>query len=363
MKKTWEDYWFACIEGIASTKKMKIHERINISELFHIEEIGVELKEQGIISEKELDRINASRGKRDWEVEFSKAKEKGIKVITYFDECYPNRLKQHSGMPYALFLKGQLIEETKKTVAIVGARRSSAYGETMTLEFAEALCEQGIQIVSGMALGIDSLAHRAALNKNGITNAVLGCGVDVCYPKENKGLYLDLQTKGGIISEYPPGTIPLARHFPARNRIISGLADFVLVMEAKEKSGSLITADMALEQGKDIYALPGPVDKELSKGCNRLIYQGAGILLSTDILLEDLGFSYKALEKDCENKIMLESKEELVYSCLGLVPKNREEIMRETNLEPSELAMILMDLELKGLITERSKNYYLRRKR
>ena len=357
MRKTWEEYWFACLEGIRSSRKSYLREKIDISDLFYIEETGQYL------NEKELEIIKKSKQKKNWQEEFYRMQEKNISFVTCIDENYPNRLKELPGMPYALFVKGNLPSEEKKVVSIVGSRRSSAYGEEMTLEFAEALAEHDVQIISGMALGIDSMAHRGALNKCGNTYAVLGCGVDVCYPKENRGLYEELIEKGGIISELPPGTPPLARHFPARNRIISGLSDVVLVMEAKEKSGSLITADMALEQGKDIYALPGPIGKELSAGCNRLIYQGAGILLGSKVLLEDLGISCKVMGKVDENKIMLESKEELVYSCLGLVPKNREEILRETGLEPSELTSILMDLELKGLITERSKNYYLKRKR
>ena len=357
MRKTWEEYWFACLEGIHSSRKCYLREKFDISELFYIEETGQYLKDN------ELEIIKKSKQKKNWQEEFLRIEEKNIDFVTCLDENYPSRLKELQGMPYVLFVKGKLPDENMRTSAIVGSRRSSAYGEEMTLDFAEALAEHNVQVISGMALGIDSMAHRGALNKCGKTYAVLGCGVDICYPKENRGLYEELIEKGGIISEFPPGTPPLARHFPARNRIISGLSDVVLVMEAKEKSGSLITADMALEQGKDIYALPGPIGKELSEGCNRLIYQGAGILLGPEVLLEDIGISYKEMGKVDENKIMLESKEKLVYSCLGLVPKNREEILRETGLKPSELTSILMDLELKDLITERSKNYCLKRRR
>ena len=166
----------------------------------------------------------------------------------------------------------------------MGARSCTPYGEKYALEYGKKLAECGIQVISGLARGVDGIGQRGALLGGGKTFAVLGSGVDVCYPKNHMGLYLDiLEQEGGILSELPPGTPPLPQHFPRRNRIISALSDIVLVMEARERSGSLITADLALEQGKDVYALPGPVNSSLSQGCNRLIFQGAGILLSRKI--------------------------------------------------------------------------------
>ena len=218
-----------------------------------------------------------------------------------------------------------------------------------------------MQIISGMARGIDGAAHRGALNVSGRTFAVLGCGVNICYPKEHRGLYQDIQKNGGILSEYPPGMPPLANHFPARNRIISGLSDVILIMEAKQKSGSLITADMALEQGKDIYALPGPINSELSKGCNALIKQGAGILLGVEDILEELSIKIGKNSLNCQkNKKILESKDKIVYSKLGLFPMGREELLQSTGFAPQELAGILLSLELGGHIKEISKNYYIR---
>ena len=235
----------------------------------------------------------------------------------------------------------------------------------MALQYGKCLGHAGVQVISGMARGIDGAGQRGALNGDGTTFAVLGCGVDVCYPRENIGLYMDIQKKGGIISEFPPGTEPLARNFPMRNRIISGLAEWILVIEAKEKSGSLITADMALEQGRDIYALPGMVTEPLSCGCNRLIRQGAGILLNEEDLLEELvikGLLKKkiAIISDTKNKIKLETKENLVYSKLGLYPRGLDDLQRETGLTPQEVMGICVSLQLKGCIQERSKNYYVR---
>ena len=192
---------------------------------------------------------------------------------------YPGRLKEIYDPPYALYVKGKLPDNTARAAAIVGARSCTPYGEKYALEYGKKLAECGIQVISGLARGVDGIGQRGALLGGGKTFAVLGSGVDVCYPKNHMGLYLDiLEQEGGILSELPPGTPPLPQHFPRRNRIISALSDIVLVMEARERSGSLITADLALEQGKDVYALPGPVNSSLSQGCNRLIFQGPNSL-------------------------------------------------------------------------------------
>lgn len=360
----WYEFWLASLEGISSQRKMMLHEKgIFAKELYNIEET-----ENLILSEKEKFCIKESKKQKNWLETYEKTKEQRIGFVTVYEKEYPESLKNISGMPYALFYKGNLLlEKDTLNIGIVGARRCSAYGETMTLKFAEHLAERGIHIISGMARGVDGIAHRGALNVSGRTCAVLGCGVDVCYPKEHRGLYEDIEHRGCLLSEYPPGTPPLGRNFPARNRIISGLSDLLLVMEAKEKSGSLITADMALEQGKDVYALPGNIENELSRGCNRLISQGAGILLGLEELVEELKISGKISEKvesrkvDSDKKV-LETEENLVYSCLGLYPKNREEILKETGLSPEQLMRTLVALELKGYMTERPRNNYIRRK-
>ena len=195
----------------------------------------------------------------------------------------------------------------------------------------------------------------------------------MCYPRQNRGLYGDILKKGGILSEQLPGAAPRRENFPARNRIISGLADAVLVMEARERSGSLITADMALEQGRDVYALPGPVDSPLSRGCNQLIRQGAGILLGPEELLEEL-VSEPALtallpgetrgKRECEksdkNKKVLESAENILYSCLGLYPRDISSLLEETALAPAALMELLVSLQLKGYVKEISKGHYIR---
>ena len=362
MDKRWYEYWFSCLEGVSNRRKIDLRKGIvPIEDIYNIEESAIT-----ILNEKEKISIISSKSRKNWKEEYDRIKEKGIHFVSYWEEMYPERLRILNGMPYALFYKGCFPRADEFPVAIVGARRCTAYGENMTLKFSEELARQGILIISGMARGIDGIAHRGALNVHGKTCAVLGCGVDVCYPKEHKGLYQEIGEKGSILSEFPPGTSPLPHNFPARNRIISGLSEIVMVMEAKEKSGSLITADMALEQGKDVYALPGNVDNPLSRGCNQLISYGAGILLSPEQIMEDLVTKgvikpNGETQREVKNKIKLEREEDLVYSCLDFYPKNKEQILNETKMVPYQLNSVLVSLELKGYIEERSKNYYVKR--
>ena len=289
-----------------------------------------------------------------------------IRCITKEDPEYPVKMKQYPSMPNKLYVKGRLPLAEKPAVAVIGARMCSPYGRIQAFRYAKVLSEAGIQIISGMALGIDSEGHKGALEGKMPTFAVLGSGVDVCYPRDHIGLYMDIiEHGGGILSEFPPGTPPLAMIFPMRNRIISGLSDAVLVMEARIRSGSLITADMALEQGKDVYALPGPLDSPLSAGCNHLIQQGAGILLTPENLLEEWGIETNVLCRNTEiknekNKKVLESTDDLVYSCVGLYPKNVDQIAQESRVEIRKLMSILVTLELQGYIREITKNYYIR---
>ena len=354
------EYWLSAIRPLSDKKKRLLREEYGDGKtIYNIEEIH--LRFLNFLESRDVDTI--LRSKKEWEIEkcWEKLQEQGIRMIPYFSEEYPRKLTNISQPPYALYVKGSLPRENQVSVAIVGARRCTHYGEQIALEYGEALASEGIQIISGMARGIDGAGQRGALNAGGATYGVLGCGVDICYPRENIGLYMDIQQKGGIISEQIPGQPPLPAYFPERNRIISGLADVVLVIEAKEKSGSLITADMALEQGKDVYALPGPVTSSMSQGCHRLIRQGAGILISPEDLLIELGINIvnqgQIIDK---NEKVLESTENMVYSCLGLFPKGMSQLLEETGLNVQELLEQLITLEMKGYVKEISKNYYVK---
>lgn len=281
-----------------------------------------------------------------------------IQYIRQEESGYPEKLKVYKGMPKGLYFLGRLPDKDRPSVAVVGARRSDSYGNETARTFAKELAAKGVQIISGMAWGIDGMAHEGALEAGGDTFAVLGCGVDICYPAGHRRLYERIMEKGGILSEQPPGMPPIAGHFPARNRIISGLSDLVLVVEAKEKSGSLITADFALDQGKDIFAVPGRVTDARSKGCLNLIRQGAGVADSPQAVLDALGiFSGKNKEPE---KILLAKEENIVYSWIRLQPVSLEELVRKIQMPVQKVLRILVELELKGCIREIQKNDYIR---
>ena len=214
--------------------------------------------------------------------------EAGIRMVERGERDYPARLLEIPDPPERLYVIGRLPEEKVPSVAIIGARECSEYGSYVAARLGECMGRNGIQVISGMARGIDGIGQTAALDVGGSSFAVLGSGVDVCYPARNRRLYERLRERGGVLSEYPPGTPALSRNFPPRNRIVSGLADAVVVVEAREKSGTLITVDMALEQGKEVYAVPGRVTDALSSGCNRLVKLGAAMLLDPEELAEEL---------------------------------------------------------------------------
>ena len=353
------EYWFANIKEIGNKTKRQIRSKVKTAEeLYNIEETALKKME---VPKETAHKILQSVKEWKLEAEYAKLTDRQVKFYTIFDKSYPCGLKEISAPPYALYVKGELPQEEQLSVAIVGARECTTYGEVMARQYAETLADAGVQIISGMARGIDGISQKSALAANGMSYAVLGSGVDLCYPREHYALYTELQKQGGVISEQPLGMQPLPQFFPARNRIISGLSDVVIVIEAKERSGSLITADMALEQGKDVYALPGPSNSILSKGCHNLIRQGAGILLSPKELLEELGiFHKKKMKNATENEILLESPEKLVYSCLDFYPKSLNQMMEETGFTISAMMQIIMNLEFKGLIKEISKNYYVK---
>ena len=269
-----------------------------------------------------------------------------IHYVEKNSSIYPARLRELSGMPKQLYYIGRFPEDNKPTAAIVGARLCSAYGRIQAFRYGKFLSEHGVQVISGMAAGIDAEGHKGALEGGTPTFAVLGNGVDICYPSSSRGIYRRIpQKNGGIISEYEPGTRGRAYHFPARNRIISGLADLVLVVEAKEKSGSLITASCALEQGKMVYAIPGAVNDALSRGCHKLIYDGAGIAYSPEILLDEWGLSVKKMTNlSGKTKIGLATDLDLVYSCLDLRPKNPDYIVRKTGFSPAQVSNCLVEI-------------------
>ncbi|MFP3154104.1 DNA-processing protein DprA [Lachnospiraceae bacterium ZAX-1] len=357
-------YWFANIENISNRRKNKmIALGANPMELYNMPEASIKKLAflNKAIAGDEAEKIWNSKKTWHLEKEYEQLQKDKIKMTTIGQPDYPSRLKDIYNPPYCLYVRGTLPNPEKKAVAIVGARMCSEYGRAMAETLARTLGKGGVEVISGMALGIDGAAHLGAIDAGGSTYAVFGCGVSVCYPPRNWELYEKIPQNGAIISEFPIKAPPIAHQFPMRNRLISGLADVTVVIEAKEKSGSLITADFALDQGKDIYAVPGRISDALSQGTNRLIRQGAGILLSAEDFLEELQiFSKKGTINEKIIKLPIEKFEKLVYSCLDLSPRNVDWLIEQTALSFTQLVKALSGLQSLGYITEVYKNYYIR---
>lgn len=317
--------------------------------------------------EKRAARLEESAQNCDVETEYERMTDRGILFTVVGEEDYPDNLAAVPDAPGALYYVGRLPRNDEKTIAVIGARNCSEYGRTMARQFGEILAEAGVQVVSGMARGIDGIAQQAALGAGGYSLGVLGCGVDICYPRENRNLYEKLIAGGGICSEYPPGIEPRAELFPPRNRIISGLCDSVLVIEAKERSGTLITVDMALEQGREVYVVPGRITDPLSRGCNRLIRQGAGIVMSPQELLQELwpGCAGEAVYRQQELPIVDDVRGRLL-KLLDYQPIYIETIQRkyadayDSHISVSELCHELLKLCADGYAGQIGGSYYVR---
>ena len=354
-------YWYwLCGKVLLPIKKQKelMDIFIHPKELYKINpEI---LKEH--MTQLEYDRFVHSRDETAIKKGYEALHRENIRFIIQKEAAYPNRLRKIYDAPYGIFQKGQPYEEKELSIAIVGSRYPTTYGFEISKKFAKELAQQGVQIVSGLARGVDGTVHREIIDKKGQAVGVLGCGIDLIYPKENFQLFYDMYANQTVISEYPPGSEPLKWHFPERNRIISGLSDGILVTEARARSGSLITADFALEQGRDVYAIPGRITDALSAGCNSLIRQGAGAVSDLESFVQELAPDPGAGGETCTfEKLLLEKEERLVYSCVDLRPKSMEELLEETDLSVPELAQILGILLKKGFVTEAFKNCYIRR--
>ncbi|MCR5701717.1 MAG: DNA-processing protein DprA [Lachnospiraceae bacterium] len=297
---------------------------------------------------------------------YEKLKEKNVSFIYPKQNIFPEKLLYIDDSPTGLYIKGSLPKEEQKTIAIIGARSCTHYGREMARFYGRELSKNGVAIISGLARGIDGMAHRGALEAGGYTLGVLGCGIDVVYPEENYDLFMSMEQCGGIISESNLQIAPEARLFPLRNRLISGMADGILVIEARKKSGTLITVDFGLEQGKDIFALPGRTIDNNSVGCNNLIKYGAHIVTDVSDILDFLfcktGFceDSKDIMNSCisEIKNKLAPTEKMVYSVLSVEPKYIDDIIYETKLSPGEVCMYINSMVISGVVSEPARNYY-----
>jgi len=275
-----------------------------------------------------------------------------ITLLTVEDDGYPKYLREIPKPPPVLYVKGTLKKEDDWAVAVVGTRRVTAYGKQVALQVSGTLAHSGITIVSGLARGVDAAAHSAALDAGGRTIAVLGCGVDLVYPPEHRILAERIQENGALISDYPPGTPPEAKNFPPRNRIISGIARAVLVIEAGRKSGALITARFAAEQGRDVFAVPGNIFAPQSRGTNALIQQGARPLLQPKDVLDVLDMTMIAEQQIACTVLPGNAAEAQLYDLLNHEPMHIDEIMVKTDLSIDEVSSALAMMELKGMVRQ-----------
>ncbi|MBC7962117.1 MAG: DNA-protecting protein DprA [Steroidobacteraceae bacterium] len=284
------------------------------------------------------------------------------RLVLFTSGDYPKALFQIPDPPPFIYVKGLLIPG-EVAVAVVGSRRATSYGLMTTAKLSGELASRGVCIVSGLARGVDTAAHKGALQVGGKTIGVLGCGIDKIYPPENRTLFEEMTRKGCLISEYPLGTLPLAENFPRRNRIISGLSCGVLVIEAAENSGSLITAQYALEHGRDVFAVPGNISFATSRGCNRLIKQGAKLVDCVEDILEELP-GRERLSNDAPlfqappRSFALSPKEAAIYELLVRSPLHIDDIISQTELTAGEVSSMLLHLELKGAVTPLPGTHY-----
>lgn len=347
--------WLTSIEGV-SIKTVDILEKYfgelsymwnnDINEISAIKEISNRIKQNIIRNRNEVYYENLLK-----RIDNCKAR-----VITYLDEEFPTNLKFIKDSPKVLYVKGQLMPKDEISLAIVGARKSTVYGRWVAEKISNELAELGITLVSGMAKGIDTQVHISAVNNKCRTIAVLGCGVDIIYPSSNREIYDKIQDNGCIVSEFPLGTQPLPYNFPQRNRIISGLSLGVVVIEATEKSGSLITAHHAMEQGKDVFAVPGNINSIFSRGTNLLIKDGAKLVMTIEDIIEEIPCilnRYPDLNKKIELDYTEFSEDEAeIIKCISEKPVHCDTISYRTGISITNINSILTILEMKGIIKQ-----------
>ncbi|MDD2921580.1 MAG: DNA-processing protein DprA [Anaerolineales bacterium] len=311
----------------------------------------IQLAESGL-GAKVIERVIAARKNADLDQIWEKIESQGIKILTWQDEAYPTRLKEIDQPPPVMYIRGEYLPDDLFAVAIVGTRQATPYGRQVTEELAAFLASNGITVVSGLARGVDAIAHHAALNAGGRTIAVMGTGVDKIYPPEHQKLAEKIIERGALVSDYAPGTPPDASNFPPRNRIISGLSLAIVVVEAGETSGALITAEFAAEQGREIFAVPGSILAPQSKGTNKLIQNGALPLLSVNDLMQALDFNRVGEHKTARKILPADETEARLLTVLGSEPKHVDEIRDQADLPIEKVSATLALMELKGMVRQ-----------
>lgn len=349
----WYLFWLANLQGVGlCTLQRLVRHFGNAESVYRASRHELE-RVTGLSAscqEKILDREGRCGAQSNW----TELQKKEIRYVSLYQEEYPERLRNLCDSPKHLYVRGRLPDNSKRSIGIVGARECTIYGRDMARMFGYRLAKAGVQVISGMARGIDGWAHQGALEGGGSTYAVLGCGVDICYPAVHRRLYDSIWHQGGILSELPVGTTARAGFFPMRNRIISGLSDGILVVEAREKSGSLITADAALEQGRDVFVVPGRIGDELSVGCNRLIRQGAVPVMSPSDILD----YYRICLHKISNTEHRQSLEGQILHMISEQPVHMSELAQKTGVCQTELMRKLIKWKKEGRVREIARGYF-----
>jgi DNA processing protein len=302
---------------------------------------------------KSLPLLLEKRRSLSLDQEMEKLRRLDVAILSIYDADYPQQLEEIYNAPPLLYIKGQLTRQDEQSIGVVGTRSPTVYGKELAARIVPELVRAGLTVVSGLARGVDSIAHSAALDAGGRTIAVLGCGIDVVYPAENRRVYQRIQQQGAIVTEYPLGTKPDAFNFPARNRIISGLTLGTVVVEAQHGSGALITADYALEQNREVFAFPGRATDRGSAGCNRLIREGrAKLVTSTEDILEELDLTVAVQQLEIKAVLPANDEESRLLALLSHQPVHIDELSRQTAMAAPAVASTLMMLELKGAVRQ-----------
>lgn len=363
-------FWLGTVPGIGTVKAERLVRAAGgLDALWRMKR--EDLAKFSVLREAELDRLVESRDAEAVRRRYEELQKRGIRFLTRYGEGYPEKLKHMANPPFPLYVMGELPDSGRLSVAIVGARECSCYGRDMARMFAFRLAKAGVQVISGMARGVDGWAHQGALEGGGKTFAVLGCGVDVCYPAAHARLYASIKRRGGLLSEYSPGLRAMPRFFPARNRIISGLSDGILLVEARERSGSLITVEAALEQGRDVFVIPGRIGDELSVGCNRMILEGAVPVLSPEDILDyyqvEAPYNIEGTGTETHGgedagrdggERTGASLDELLYRKLLGGPLHVDLLCAETKTGMTEVMKALLRLKKNGKVRELSRGFY-----
>ncbi|MFC1897933.1 DNA-processing protein DprA [Chloroflexota bacterium] len=345
-------YWvgFSLISGIGRVRFSQLEN--HFTSLENARQAGpAELKQAGLDSGS-IRAITSRRPEISLEAEMEKLDRYGVKALTWHDENYPSRLKEIYDYPPLIYVRGSLLPEDEWCLAVVGTRRATVYGRQVTEEIVTGLAQSKITIVSGLAKGIDTVAHHSALAAGGRSIAIFACGLDTVYPSENADLARRIMQQGALISEYPLGTRPRADNFPRRNRIMSGLSLGVLVVEAGQTSGALITAHMALEQNREVFAVPGSILSPASSGTNRLIQEGAKLVHSYSDILEELNLTAIAHQMELKEVVPASDTESLLVKQLRAEPTHIDEVCRSSGLPMSAVSSTLAMMELKGLVKQ-----------